>query len=73
MILSDFLSRQKHYDSDPYEIMAISFIMHNILHKRYYNIGKREIYLVQTQSQTTSSRIKLPEVHGVNKNLDLNI
>ena len=33
MILSDFLSRQKHNDSNPHEIMPISFNMHNILYK----------------------------------------
>ena len=33
MILSDFLSRQKHHDSNPHEIIPISFNMHNILHK----------------------------------------
>ena len=32
-----------------------------------------ENYLVQTQSLTRSSGIKLPEVHGVSKNLDPNI
>ena len=47
--------------------------MPNILHERYYNIGKSERYLVQTWSQTKSSGIKLPEVHGVSKNLDPNI
>ena len=40
--------------------------------KRYYNIGKSEKYLVQMQSQTKSSRIKLLEVHGVSKNTDPN-
>ena len=40
MILSDFLSRQKHNDSNPHEIMPISFNMHSILHEKYYNIGK---------------------------------
>ena len=39
MILSDFLSRQKHDDSNLHEI-TISFNMHNILHEKYYNIGK---------------------------------
>ena len=73
MILSDFLSRQKHDNSNPHEIIPISFNMHNILHEKYYNIGKSEKYLVQTQSQTKSSRIKLPEVHDVRKNLDPNI
>ena len=65
MILSDFLSRQKHNDSNPHEIIPISFNMHNILHEKYYNIGKSENYLVQMWSQTRSSGIKLPEVHGV--------
>ena len=65
MILSDFLSRQKCNDSNPHEIIPISLNMHNILHKRYYNLQKSERYVVQVWSQTKSSRIKLPEVHGV--------
>ena len=48
MILSDFLSRQKHDDSDLHDIIAISFNMHNILHERYYNLGRMDKYLVQT-------------------------
>ena len=31
MILSDFLSRQKHDNSNPREIKAISFNMQNVL------------------------------------------
>ena len=73
MILSDFLSRQICDNSNPHEIIPISFNIHNILHKRYYNIGKSERYLVHMWIQTKSSRIKLPEVHGVSKNLDPNI
>ena len=73
MVISDFLSWQKHDDSNPHEIIPISFNIHNILYKRYYNIGKSDRYLVQTWSQTKSSRIKLPEVHGVSKNFDPNI
>ena len=73
MILSDFLSRQKHNDSNPHEIIPTFFNMHNILHERYYNIGKSEIYLVQMWSQTKSSGIKLPEFHGVSKDLDPSI
>ena len=34
MILSDFLSRQKHNDSNPHEIIPISFNMHSILHEK---------------------------------------
>ena len=72
MILSDFLLRQKHNDSHLHEIIQILFNMHNILYERYYNIAKSDRYLVQMQSQTKSSRIKLLKHHGVSKNLDPN-
>ena len=71
MILSDFLSRQKHDDSNPH-IIPISFNICKVLHKNYYNIGIIDRYLVQTESQTKSSSIKLPEVHSVKKTLDTN-
>ena len=48
MVLSDFLSRQKHDVSDPHDIIPISFNMHNVLHKRYYNLGRTDKYLEQT-------------------------
>ena len=35
MVLSDFLSRQKHDDSDPHEIIPISFNMYNALYETY--------------------------------------
>ena len=73
MILSDFLSRQIHDNSNQCDIIPISFNVHNILHEKYYNIGKSEKYLVLTWSQTKSIAIKLPGVHGVSKNLDPNI
>ena len=73
MILSEFLSRQKHEDSNSHEKIPITFNMHNILHEKHYNIAKSEKYLVQTWSETRSSGIKLPEVHGVSKNLDTKI
>ena len=44
MIISDFLSRQKHDNSNPHDIIPISFNMHNILHKRYYNLGWTDNY-----------------------------
>ena len=37
MILSDFLSRQKHDDSNLHDIIPISFNMYNILYERYYS------------------------------------
>ena len=69
MVLSDFLYRQKHDDSNPHEIIPVSFNMQSILQTRYYNLGKENPmkYLVQTQSQAKSSGIKLPEVHGQGK------
>ena len=50
MVLSDFLSRQKHDDSNPHEIIPISFNMQSILKTRYYNLdeGNAVKYLVQT-------------------------
>ena len=42
MIFSDFLSRHKHNNSNPHEIIPISFNMHSILHDEYYNIGNSE-------------------------------
>ena len=65
MILSNSLSRQRHDDSNPHEIIPISCNMYSILQEKYYNIGNSERYLVQTQSQAKSSGIKLHEVHAV--------
>ena len=75
MILSDFLSRQKHDNSNPHDIIPISFNMQNILQTRYYNIGEKEEgkYLVQTRSQAKSSGVFLPEVHSIDKGIDSNI
>ena len=44
--------------------------MCKILNNNYYNIEK---YLIQTRSQVRSSGVKLPEVHGMEKNLDPNL
>ena len=48
MVLSDFLSRQKHDDSDPHEIIPISFDMYNTLYETFYRIEPPDRYLVQT-------------------------
>ena len=75
MILSDFLSRQKHDDSNPHEIILISFNMQGLLQARNYNTaeGSSRKYLGQTQSQAKCSGIKLQGVQGIGKCLDLNI
>ena len=72
MVLSDFLSRQNLDNSNPHKIIPIYFNMYQVLHDKY-NIGHTENFLVQTRSQTKSSGIKLPEAHGMRKNLDPNI
>ena len=76
MILSDFLSQQKNDDSDPSEIIPISFNAYDILEEnRNIDICKRndEKYLIQTHSQAKTSGTKLPEVHGVRKELNPNL
>ena len=70
MVLSDFLSRQKNDNSNPHEIIPISFNMYKILNGNYYNTVK---YFIQTISQARSSGIKLLVVHGMSKNLDPNV
>ena len=40
MILSDFLSRQKHNENNLHEIIPVSFNMQSILQTRYYNLTK---------------------------------
>ena len=63
-----FLSRQKNDDSNPHKIISISFNMCQILDDNYYS----KKYLIQT-SQAKSSGLKLPEAHGMGKNLDPNL
>ena len=71
MILSDFLSRQEIDESNPDEIIPISFDMKTILNDRYYKVEEEKgKYLVQTRSQTKDSGIK---VHGTKKGLDPNL
>ena len=50
MILSDLLSRQMIDKSKPHEIITISFDMKATLKDRYYDIGNKSGYLVQTHS-----------------------
>ena len=54
IILSDFLSRQNVDDSNPHEIIPISFNLRTVLQDK-------------TRSQTKASGVKLPEVHGTRK------
>ena len=79
MVLSDFLSRQKTDDSNPHKIIAISFTLRSQVDNHFYRINneidqpKTDKYLVQTSSQAKSSGIKVPEIHGANKGLNLHV
>ena len=75
MVLSDFLSRQKTDDSNPHELIPISFSLRDQASDYFYcidieiNLPRKDKYLVQTRSQVRSSGIRLPEIHGMNKGL----
>ena len=82
MILSDFLSWQNRDDSNPCEIIPISFNTYKILednrnfdkcNKIIDNTSAHETYLIQTHSQAKSGGTRFPEVHGVQKELDPNL
>ena len=72
IVLSNFLSRQKTDDSNPHEIIPISFSLRRVLHENYYKLGnitETDKYLVQTRSEVKSSGVKVPEEHGIDKGL----
>ena len=70
IILSDFLSRQNVDDSNPHEIIPISFNLRTVLQDRYYILeGEKERSMIQTRSQTKASGVQLSEVHGTRKGL----
>ena len=81
MVLSDFLSRQKNDDSNPHEIIPISFTLKSLSCEHFYQFnnmtGSSEIetnkYLIQTRSQAKSSGIKVLEIHGLNKGINLHV
>ena len=80
MIISDFLSQQKNDDSDPSEIISISFNAYNILEENRkvdacinFPCKNENKFLIQTCSQAKMSGTKLPEVHRVRKELNPNL
>ena len=75
MILSYFLSQQKNDDSDPSEIIPISFNAYRILEEnRKIDICKNEgKFLIQIHSQAKTSGTKLQEVHRIRKELYPNL
>ena len=69
MVLSDFLSRQKTDDSNPHELIPISFSLRDKVSDYFYridiesNLPRKDKYLVQTRSQVRVSGIRVPEIH----------
>ena len=67
MVLSNFLSRQKMGDSNPHELIPISFSLKSQVSDHFYRIDievivpRNDGYLVQTRSQVRSSGIRLLE------------
>ena len=66
VILSDFLSRQLGDDSEPHQIIPISFNIKEILEESYQNIVK-DTYMVQTRSQTKAKAAHAPAVQSTTK------
>ena len=61
----DIISRQKIDDSDINEIIPISFNVRSVLQDKYYSLeGESDKYMIQARSQTKTSGVQLPEVHG---------
>ena len=62
-------------DSNPHKIIPISFNLYQVLENKFYvgNNSCNDKYLIQMRSQAKSSGIKLPEAHGMRKNLDPNL
>ena len=68
MVLSNSLSRQKMDDSNPHELIPISFSLKSQASNHFYridneiNLPRKDKYLVQTRSQVRSSGTRLPEI-----------
>ena len=66
MVLSDFLSRQPRDNSDPHQVIPISFNMKEILKQNYQNVVKDQ-FMVQTRSQAKTRGVNTPMVQKATK------
>ena len=75
MGLSDSLYPVPEDDSDPHEIIPISFNMLEILKDSYHNthIPEIEKYMIYPRSATETSGVILPEVQGTEKGINPNL
>ena len=73
MILADYLSRNKSKDTDPSELIPISFCS-MIVYRGLLDSGiGLEVYNIGTRSSAKANSEKPPEVHGADKPLDPNL
>ena len=66
MILSDFFSRQHGDNSDPHQIIPISFNIKEILKESYQNIVK-DTCMVQSRSQTKAKAANAPAIQSTTR------
>ena len=67
-----FFQKKKVDDSNPCEIIPISFSLRTVLQDKYYSLeGESERYMIQTRLQMKASGVQLHEVHVSRKGLIL--
>ena len=54
------------------KIIPLLFNMYNALYETYYRVEPTDRYVVQMESQTKATGVKLPEVHCVRKTIIVN-
>ena len=72
MILSDYLSRHRHKDLDPSELIPISFCYLRVYRSLINNRIGEDIFCIKTRSSAKMAGKEGGEVHGANKPLDPN-
>ena len=72
MILADYLSRHRHKDLDPSELIPISFCCLRTYRSLIDNMTGEEIFSVKTRASAKASGESVGEVHGADKPLDPN-
>ena len=72
MILADYLSRHRHKDLDPSELIPIGFCCLRAYRSPIDNMIDKEIFSVKTRASAKALGESVGEVHGADKPLDPN-
>ena len=64
MVLSDLLSRQNNDNSNPHEIIPISFNMHKVLQGNYYKIDSDLVHIRSQARKNLDPNIKQEKQHA---------